>query len=94
MRKQQFMRRNRLVEARKKQNWTQAVVAEKLKITASFYGMLEQGSRNPRLPLAFGLERLFGIPAAELFPDLFYAQKSNTVLGCDKQTTLSPAVNQ
>jgi putative transcriptional regulator len=88
------MRRHRLIEARKKRNWTQVVVAEQLNITASFYGMLEQGSRNPRLPLAFSLERLFGIPAAELFPDLFYAQKPNTVLGCDEQATLSEAANQ
>lgn len=88
------MRRHRLIEARKRRNWTQAVVAEKLKITASFYGMLEQGSRNPRLPLAFSLERLFGITAAELFPDLFYAQKPNKVLGRDEQTMLSEAANQ
>ena len=88
------MRRHRLVKERKRRNWTQADVAEKLKITTSFYGMLEQGSRNPRLPLAFSLERLFGTSAAELFPDLFYAQKPNTVFGHQEQTSISEAVNQ
>ncbi|MGI6588893.1 MAG: helix-turn-helix transcriptional regulator [Peptococcia bacterium] len=88
------MRRHRLVKERKSRNWTQADVAKKLKITTSFYGMLEQGSRNPRLPLAFSLERLFGTPVADLFPDLFYAQKPNIVLGHQEQTSISEAVNQ
>jgi len=70
------MRRYRLIEARKSRGWTQAEVAEKLNITTGFYGMLEQGSRNPRLPLAFSLERLFGLPIRELFPDLLYAEEN------------------
>lgn len=74
------MRRYRLISARKNRGWTQAHVAQKLNITTSFYGMLEQGTRNPRLPLAFSLEKIFAIPAKELFPDLFYAQKLNKVL--------------
>jgi putative transcriptional regulator len=82
------MRRYRLIAARKNREWTQADVAQKLKITTGFYGMLEQGSRNPRLPLAFSLERLFGLPARELFPDLFYAQKPNETLADNE------AVNQ
>jgi putative transcriptional regulator len=88
------MRRYRLIEARKNRNWTQEDVAQKLKITAGFYGMLEQGRRNPRLPLAFSLERLFGISAANLFPDLFYAQKANETFGDKEQTSISEAVNQ
>lgn len=69
------MRRHRLIKARKSRNWTQEEVAQKLEITAGFYGMLEQGHRNPRLSLAFALERLYGVPVAELFPDLFHASK-------------------
>jgi putative transcriptional regulator len=88
------MRRHRLIEARKRRDWTQADVAQKLNITAGFYGMLEQGSRNPRLPLAFSLERLFGIPVAELFPDLFYAQKANGTFADEEQTSISEAMNQ
>ena len=67
------MRRHRLVESRKRRGWTQEETAQKLKITTGFYGMLEQGTRNPRLPLAFSLEKLFGIPLKQLFPDLFSA---------------------
>ncbi|MDD2402338.1 MAG: helix-turn-helix transcriptional regulator, partial [Clostridia bacterium] len=74
--------------------WTQAKVAKKLNITVSFYGMIEQGSRNPRLPLAFELERLYRIPLAELFSDLFYVQKTNNALGYDEQTTMPDVVNQ
>lgn len=87
------MRRYHLIENRKKRGWTQAQVAEKLGVTTSFYGMIEQGSRNPRLPLALAMENLFGIPASELFPDLFYANKPNAPLG-SKETTTTEAVNQ
>jgi putative transcriptional regulator len=88
------MRRYRLIEARKNRNWTQGDVAQKLKITAGFYGMIEQGHRNPRLPLAFNLERLFGIPVGQLFPDLFYVQKANETLDDKEQTIISEAANQ
>ncbi|NPV30754.1 MAG: helix-turn-helix transcriptional regulator [Firmicutes bacterium] len=87
------MRRYRLIEARKEHGWTQAQVAERLGVTPSFYGMIEQGSRNPRLPLALAMENLFGIPASELFPDLFYANKPNVLLG-NEETTTAEAVNQ
>jgi len=75
------MKRDRLIRERIARGWTQAEVAGKLGITTSFYGMIEQGTRNPRLPLAFELERLFGLPASALFPDLFCAQKHNGALG-------------
>ncbi|GAV24768.1 transcriptional regulator [Carboxydothermus islandicus] len=75
------MKRVHLINARKNHGWTQAQVAEKLGITPSFYGMIEQGSRNPRLPLALAMEKLFGIPASELFPDLFNTQKPNKMFG-------------
>ncbi|MDD2401893.1 MAG: helix-turn-helix transcriptional regulator [Clostridia bacterium] len=65
------MCRYRLIAARKNCKWTQAEVAEKLNITESFYGMLEQGSRNPRLTLALNIEKLFNVPVAKLFSDLF-----------------------
>lgn len=71
------MRRMRLFKARKTRGWTQADVAKRLGITASYYGMIEQGVRNPRLPLALKMEAVFGLPAAELFPDLFYDLEPN-----------------
>lgn len=87
------MKRHRLIEARKKHGWTQAQVAERLGVTPSFYGMIEQGSRNPRLPLALAMENLFGIPASELFPDLFYANKPNAMLG-NQEAATAEAANQ
>lgn len=80
------MKRWRLIKARKDRGWTQAQVAQKLGVTPSFYGMIEQGARNPRLPMALKMESLFELPAAELFPDLFCAQKANVALGDDGQT--------
>lgn len=80
------MRRMRLFRARKARGWTQAEVAKRLGITASFYGMIEQGVRNPRLPLALKLESIFGLPAAELFPDLFYDQEPNETFTAERPT--------
>ncbi|NPV80690.1 MAG: helix-turn-helix transcriptional regulator [Firmicutes bacterium] len=74
------MKRLRLIKARKSRGWTQAQTADKLGITPSFYGMIEQGARNPRLPLALAMEALFGLPASELFPDLFFGNKPNETL--------------
>lgn len=88
------MRRYRLITARKERGWTQADVAQKLRITTGFYGMLEQGSRNPRLPLAFSLERLFGISVGQLFPDLFYMQNTPEDLKDKDQEMFTDAVNQ
>lgn len=87
------MKRHQLIEARKNHGWTQALVAERLGVTPSFYGMIEQGSRNPRLPLALAMETLFGIPASELFPDLFYVSKPNALFG-DEEAATAETVNQ
>jgi transcriptional regulator with XRE-family HTH domain len=72
------MRRTRLINARKERGWTQQDVAKQLGITASSYGMFELGTRTPRLPVMRKLERLFGIPWYEMFPD-----KAN--IPCDEQ---------
>lgn len=64
------MRRTRLIELRKKHGWRQEDVAKKLGVTTSFYGMIEQGTRIPRLPLALAMEELFQVPAGELFYEL------------------------
>jgi putative transcriptional regulator len=89
------MKRFRLISARKSLGWTQAQVAEKLGITPSFYGMIEQGSRNPRLPLALAMENLFGLQASELFPDLFCAHEPNGTLSQNGQATAKvETVNQ
>lgn len=70
-------KRNYLIQLRKQRGWTQEFVAKKLGITTSFYGMIEQGVRTPKLPLAIHMEKLFRKPVSELFSDI----KSNIVLG-------------
>ncbi len=75
------MKRQRLIEARRRAGLTQAQVAKIVGVTASYYGMIEQGVRTPRLSLALTLERIFDVPAAELFPDLFFATKPNAAFG-------------
>ena len=56
------MRREKLIELRVQKGWLQEDVAKKLGITTSFYGMIEQGVRTPRIPLALAMEELFGVP--------------------------------
>lgn len=81
------MKRERLIRERTSRGWTQADVAKMLGITTSYYGMIEQGARIPRLPLAFQLERLFGLPASALFPDLFSYAEPNTSLANGKEAS-------
>lgn len=81
-------KRNLLIAERKKRGWTQQDVAQKLGVTTSFYGMIEQGARNPRLSLALQIEKLFGIPLAVLFPELYCTHKPNETL-CTQSTAAS-----
>jgi putative transcriptional regulator len=64
------VRREKLIELRVQKGWLQEDVAKKLGITTSFYGMIEQGVRTPRIPLALAMEELFGVPVKELFLNL------------------------
>ena len=64
------MHREKLIELRVQKGWLQEDVAKKLGITTSFYGMIEQGVRTPRIPLALAMEELFGVPVKELFLSL------------------------
>jgi len=60
-------RRDKLVALRLERGWSQEDVAKQLRVTTSFYGMIEQGVRTPRLALALAMESLFGVPVSELF---------------------------
>ena len=77
------MRREKLVALRTEKGWTQRDVAEKLGVTTSFYGMIEQGVRTPRIPLALAMEELFGVSVQELFFEL----APNKTLGLDDETS-------
>lgn len=77
------MRREKLIELRVQKDWLQEDVAKKLGITASFYGMIEQGVRTPRIPLALAMEELFGVPVKEPFFEL----APNETFGQDDETS-------
>lgn len=83
-------KRNSLIAARKQKGWTQQDVAQRLGVTTSFYGMIEQGVRNPRLPLALQMEELFGIPLSVLFAELYCSPKPNETLCVESTGTDGP----
>ncbi|ASS75810.1 hypothetical protein CIG75_12965 [Tumebacillus algifaecis] len=77
------MKRKKLTELRQDRNWKQEDVVYRLKefyeisISASYYGMIEQGVRTPNLQL--------GIAIAELFEteikDLFFCSSTQQIVG-------------
>lgn len=51
----------RIAALRRGKGWSQAELAERLKISPSAVGMYEQGRREPALDLLVELARLFGV---------------------------------
>jgi len=82
------MKRERLIDLRKQNDWTQEELVQKLKekknidITASFYGMIERGVRNPTLNLAIAISDLFDVPIESIF---FY-KENNKLLNSNNHT--------
>ena len=78
------MKRERLIDLRKQNDWTQEELVQKLKekknidITASFYGMIERGVRNPTLNLAIAISDLFDVPIESIF---FYKENNKLLNG-------------
>lgn len=74
---------------RKQRGWKQKDVVEELyrvfgvKISVSYYGMIEQGVRTPNLELALAIAKLFEEDAEALFLNT----ENNKVLGDNKKTT-------
>lgn len=81
-------RRDSLVARRGARNWSQSdVVAElsarfDVSITTSYYGMIEQGVRTPKLELAFAIAKLFECAPEEIFFD----REPNIMLGRAQHT--------
>lgn len=75
-------RRERLIQLRKAQGYSQREVALKLKesqgidITTSYYGMIEQGSRTPRLAHGLAIAKLLGAD----IEDIFFNHEDNKTL--------------
>lgn len=66
-------RREKLISLRKEHNLIQKDVVELLKskygidITESYYGMIEQGARTPKLEIAIAISRLFKADVTDIF---------------------------
>lgn len=69
----QQTRRQKLINVRKNKNWLQKDVVEKLtneykvKISESYYGMIEQGARTPSLNVALAIAALFEVDPTDFF---------------------------
>jgi putative transcriptional regulator len=62
--------KSRLKVRRAERNWTQADLADQLKVSRQTVNALEIGKYDPSLPLAFRIARLFGLRIEEVFdPD-------------------------
>ncbi|WP_180962580.1 helix-turn-helix transcriptional regulator [Salimicrobium jeotgali] len=78
------MKRDKLIQYRKKKNWSQKRVVQELqekhsiKITDSYYGMIEQGVRNPSLKLAVAIAKIFKVRPENIF------LSTNTTKSCEK----------
>lgn len=61
--------KNRLKVLRAERNWSQAELAERLKVSRQSVNAIETGKYDPSLILAFRIARLFGQPIEAVFKD-------------------------
>ncbi len=61
--------KNRLRVLRAERNWSQADLAERLKVSRQSINAIETGKYDPSLPLAFRIARLFDAPIEAIFSD-------------------------
>lgn len=59
--------RNKIKELRKKRQWSQAVLGEKLDVSRQTVNAIEVGRYDPSLPLAFKIAQLFSLPIEVIF---------------------------
>ena len=59
--------KNRLKVLRAENDWSQAVLAEKLGVSRQTVNAIETGKYDPSLDLAFRLSSLFGLRIEEIF---------------------------
>jgi putative transcriptional regulator len=58
---------NRLKVLRAERNWSQADLADRLKVSRQTVNAIETGKYDPSLPLAFQLARLFDMRIEDIF---------------------------
>ena len=59
--------KNKLKVLRADRDWTQADLAEQLRVTRQTINAIEKGKYDPSLPLAFKFGELFGLPIEDIF---------------------------
>lgn len=70
------MKREQLIKARKRLGMTQADIAAEAGVHRSYYGLIENGSRNPTLRIATNIATALNSNIEQLFPnDVFFANK-------------------
>ena len=61
--------KNRLKVLRAERDWSQADLADRLRVSRQSNNAIETGKYDPSLPLAFKIARLFDKPIEEIFSD-------------------------
>lgn len=70
------MKREQLIKARKSLGMTQADMATAAGVHRSYYGLIENGNRNPTLRIATKIATALDSSIEQLFPDdIFFANK-------------------
>lgn len=58
---------NRIKILRAERNWSQAELADRLKVSRQTVNAIETGKYDPSLPLAFTIAALFGLKIEDIF---------------------------
>jgi putative transcriptional regulator len=61
--------KNRLKVLRAERDWSQADLADRLKVSRQSVNAIETGKYDPSLPLAFRIARLFDLPIEQIFSE-------------------------
>lgn len=70
------MKREQLIATRKNLKMTQEIVAQLVGINRSYYGLIENGNRNPTLGIAKKIANVLRSDIEQLFPgEIFFANK-------------------
>jgi putative transcriptional regulator len=59
--------KNSVRELRAERGWSQAILADQLKVSRQTINAIETGRYDPSLPLAFALAKLFQSPIEAIF---------------------------
>ncbi len=59
--------KNRLRVLRAEQGWSQAELAERVRVSRNSINAVENGKFDPSLPLAFRIANAFGLTVEEIF---------------------------